>query len=186
MGISLFKKELTLGSIAMVLSKPISRTTFVLGKYLGQMAIQFLLCVLMASITLGFIWGYEHYSATSIFSAYLLMFFETAVITAVAYLFAINSGTITASVGTLIFTLLGHLHSPLNQNIAPFSFEGWIWKFIKSVTANLEIFNAKSLASYGLYYGPNEMLWAALYTGLCVAFYLSVTCFTFHHKDVLT
>src|SRR3989338_8878152 len=41
MGISLLQRELQMGSIAMVLSKPISRGSFLMGKYLGQISVQF-------------------------------------------------------------------------------------------------------------------------------------------------
>jgi len=40
MGISLFQRELQMGSISMLLSKPVSRTSFLAGKYLGQILVQ--------------------------------------------------------------------------------------------------------------------------------------------------
>ena len=81
MSISLFQREMTSGSISMVLSKPIARTTFLIGKYLGQVAVQLSLCTLMGLITIVVTERYgDPAAAVSILQSTLLVSGELAIL----------------------------------------------------------------------------------------------------------
>ena len=94
MGISLFQRELTLGSVSMVLSKPISRGTFLLGKFLGQLTVQTLVISAMALMTLAVsAANSETVPVAAILQTVILILFEVSVVTAVTYFFAVNAGS---------------------------------------------------------------------------------------------
>ena len=107
MGISLFQREIALGSVSMVLSKPIARHTFLLGKYLGQSLVQLVVMAAMVAVTISMTAYHEQSVVMPIIQAAILIFFEVTVLTAITYFFAVNSGSITTSVVTLLPFRLG-------------------------------------------------------------------------------
>lgn len=186
MGISLFQRELTSGSVSMVLSKPISRTYFLVGKYLGQIAVQTLVTFLMGAITLFACSRFgESVSYLAICQTLVLIVFEVAVLTAITYLFAVLSGAITTAIATLCLFALGHFRDSIGENVDT-SFTRAVWKGVKGTIPDLEVFNMKALASYGHAISSTEMGWAAVYAGFCVVFYLGAAALCFEQKDILT
>lgn len=186
MGIGLFKRELVTGSVAMVLSKPISRASFVLGKFLGQWLVQTMVTAAMLLVTLVVLWHYgalDRMGAAA--QATLLIALEVTVVTSVAYFFAVNAGTITAAVGTVLTFLLGQLRVDLSQAMGPTS-EGVVWRVTEAIIPRLEIFNVKPLASYGILVTAGHVGWATCYAACCAFFFLLAASVCFSNKDVLT
>jgi len=149
MGIGLFKKELTLGSVSMVLSKPIGRSTFLLGKFFGQIFVQFVVILVMILTTILIASPETESGVLSLVQTSILIFFEVTILTAITYFFAVNAGGITTAVVTLSIFCLGHLQGSIAHNIRPEYKSYTVWKIAQGMIPNLEIFNMKSLASYG-------------------------------------
>jgi ABC-type transport system involved in multi-copper enzyme maturation permease subunit len=186
MGISLFQKEIALGSVSLVLSKPIARPTFLLGKYLGQILVQFVVTAAMVGVTIGMTAFHEQAVLTPIIQSALMIFFEITVLTAITYFFAVNSGAITTAVVTLCLFALGHLRESVSKNLgSDYGVQG-IWRFTKTILPDLELFNMKGLASYGFGITARELGWASLYALCCVSFFLIMASVTFSRKDILT
>jgi hypothetical protein len=184
MGISLFHRELTLGSIYMVLSKPVSRWVFLVGKYLGQLTVQTAVIALMGLIAYATCARFEgNFSAVALFQAMAMIAFECATLTAITYLFAVNAGAITAAAVSLCLFTIGHLRDRVNENIGD-SFAIHIWNLTKALVPDLEIFNMKSMASYGMTISWHEMSLAFGYGAICVTFYLFAAVLCFNHKDI--
>jgi len=87
MSISLLQRELLMGSVSMLLSKPISRSTFLIGKYFGQMCVQFGVMLAMTLVIILSCLRFGNIEYSAILQAVLLMFFETCIIAAIAYFF---------------------------------------------------------------------------------------------------
>lgn len=185
-GISLFKRELLLGSVAMVLSKPISRASFLLGKFLGQALVQFCVIMAMVGITLIMCHDYEKMSAVAVWQAGWLTFLELSIISAVTYLFAVNASAITTAVAAVLCFCLGHLREAITLNLATGSKTTAVWSLIKVLIPDLEMFNMKSLASYGVELAFPEFMWVTLYAALCLFFFLFLAAVSFQRKDILT
>ncbi|MEZ4751703.1 MAG: hypothetical protein R3B54_14075 [Bdellovibrionota bacterium] len=187
MGIGLFKKELMLGSVAMVLSKPISRSSFLIGKYLGQVAIQFVVMFCMMLLTLAIQSNFQGDSSLlSVVQAVGLIFLEVLVLTAMAYFFAVNAGTITAAVVTLCLFAVGHMRESIVYHYNISISRSWIWPVIMSLIPDLEIFNMKTIASYGYTLDATQLFWAVMYSLCCAVFFLFVACVCFANKDIAT
>lgn len=187
MGVSLFQRELTLGSISMVLSKPISRASFLCGKFLGQMIAQLVVSFAMAGLTILICLRFgDSVSYISILETVTLILFEASVLTAITYFFAVNAGVITTAVATLCVFALGHLGDPISSNIDHDAFAQVVWRAVKGVLPDLEIFNMKSLASYGQSIGLTQMGWAFTYAILCTSFFLLAAMLCFNRKDIFT
>jgi len=190
MGISLFQRELTLGSISMVLSKPVSRTSFLLGKFFGQLVVQLVVTLTMGLITALVCSRYEgsvSVSHLAIFQTSLMIFFEIGVLTAITYFFAVNSGGVTTAVATLCLFAMGHLEKTVSENLrAQDSAPQLVFHFVQNLIPNLEIFNMKAFASYGRAVPWVELGWASTYAICCVVFFLTLASLTFNRKDILT
>jgi ABC-type transport system involved in multi-copper enzyme maturation permease subunit len=186
MGIPLFQKELQTGSVAMVLSKPISRTSFLLGKYLGQVGVQTLLTFAMGLLTLLACGRFEAgISSVATLQTTLLIACEASVLTAITYVFAVNTGAITTALLTLALFALGHTRESINSTLKQGE-DSALWKIVATFIPDLEIFNMKQLASYGQALPWTDVGWALLYGAVCLFFYLVVATFCFHRKDILT
>lgn len=186
MGISLFQRELTLGSVAMVLSKPIYRSTFVLGKYLGQLAVQSLVTLAMMGVTLLLCAGLKiNTPYLPILQNTLLTICEISVISAFTYLFAVNTGPITASISAAVLFLMGHFRDTFSETLKEDEVMS-VWSVVKSVFPNLEVFNIKALVSYGIGLSHSEMMLAFLYAVVCVAMFLALAILSFNRKDIFT
>ena len=186
MGISLFQRELQSGSISMVLSKPISRSTFLVGKYLGQVAVQAIMTLAMGAITLAICSRFDSgISAAAVIQTVSLIACEIAVLTAITFLFAVNTGAITTAILTLALFALGHTRGLVSSNLKT-SEELLVWRVVRTLIPDFEVFNMKQLASYGQTIPWTEFGLAASYALVCFAFYLVVASLCFERKDILT
>jgi ABC-type transport system involved in multi-copper enzyme maturation permease subunit len=186
MGITLLNRELNLGWIAMVLSKPVSRFHFLLGKFLGQLSIQAIVILMMGVLLVALCKLNEiQIVPLSIFQSLLLTFLEGLVMTAVVYVFAVNMGALIAAAASLSIFALGNftegaikVNSDLEQNP--------VWLVFKSLIPNLKLFNMKSLASYGLFLEWHQVGIVALYSFVCASMYFIVASLCFSRRDIYT
>jgi Cu-processing system permease protein len=186
MGISLFQREMTQGSISMVLSKPIARASFLVGKYLGQLLVQTAVIAVMGALTLLSVSRFPGmFSLAAVLQTLGLFAFEVAVLTAVTYFFAVNAGAITTAVVTVCVFLIGHFRDTVNKNL-PDAGGFSAWSLVKTITPDFEVFNMKALASYGQTIGWTEFGWAAVYAGCCIFFFLLLAGISFQAKDIAT
>jgi ABC-type transport system involved in multi-copper enzyme maturation permease subunit len=110
-GISLVYKELEKRTVYALLSKPIRRDEFILGKYLGLL---FTLLVNVAVMTLG-LWlsmlyqgGIETAGYLRVLPAVYLIFLSLAVTTAIALVFSTFSSPALSALFTLFLWMIGH------------------------------------------------------------------------------
>jgi len=185
MGISLFHRELAMGSVSMVLSKPIARWSFLLGKFLGQLAVQSSVIALMGVIVFVSCNRFgDHVSALAIAQTLLLTIFQVAVLTAITYLFAVISGAVTSALATFALFVLGHLREGVSENLG--TAKSPFWEVLKYIVPDLEVFNIKALASYGQAISGVELGWSALYALCCVVFFVMTASLLFQRKDIQT
>jgi ABC-type transport system involved in multi-copper enzyme maturation permease subunit len=184
-GISLFQKEIISGSVSMVLSKPISRSSFLIGKYIGQIITQFFVITIMGLITHTFLAVfYEIYEGYVLFQTLLLIFFEVMVLTAVTYFFSVIAGAMTSAILTICWFCIGHFWDIFSSVLEKKNLISWTT--VRTLIPNLEVFNMKDLASYAISISSLEIGYAFLYSLCCIAFYLTIGCLFFEQKDILT
>lgn len=182
MGISLFQRELNLGTVALVLSKPISRGSFLLGKFFGQLIVQIALIAILSLLVL-FIGGVTGIEA--ILQNLITTTLKISILTAVTYLFAVNTGAILSAMGSLLIYCLGHFVENVTMSIKDPTHLTF-WKFIQFFVPALESLNLKNLASYNILLPWSEIGILILYGGLMTGVYLSLAVFCFNERDILT
>lgn len=109
-GIVLFTQELQSRALMGLLSKPITRSQFIVGKYLGYLAVCTLVLVLLFLVLSALLYSNQMFAIEHLLFASLGILSDVAVTLAILVLFS----TVTNSFLTLSFTiaivLIGHSH----------------------------------------------------------------------------
>ncbi len=171
----LYQRELTSGSIYLILSKPISRTQYLSGKFLGQNAVQLaMLAMMYLMLLLSCSHFGEEFSKRATLQCLSLIAIQTMTLTAISYCFSIFSRGILPFLATFVLFLLGKFYPSLKQSLSAFSV----------LVPNFSILNTKALASYGLMITPAELSWLFTYAAVCTLFYLLLAITLFHRRDL--
>lgn len=151
-GIGLIYNELDRRTIYIIVSKPIRRYEFVIGKYLGllltiatNIAIMsggFFLLLLIKRLSISF----------SLVGAILLTFLEIAVVTAIATLFSSFSTPVLSAVFTFLIFVAGHLTDDLlkfaelvsKKEVAYAKILATLSRIVSYILPDLETFNIRN------------------------------------------
>lgn len=186
LGINLLHREVDRRTIYTILSKPISRSEFILGKYLGLVATIWLLIGCMAvvfagvSLLAGAPFHAGHVAALCLLGA------ETVVIVAVATLFSSFTTPMLASLFTAGIWVVGHLTQNLYL-LAQQSSDGQVGglaTFIYRALPDLELFNLSVEAVHGLPIPAGDIWWPVAYAVLYAALLLLAASALFSRRDL--
>lgn len=115
-GVSLVSKEIERRTVYSILSKPIGRGEFIVGKYLGlclTLLVNVIIMGIGVSLALLYVGGGK--LAFSIWGAICLIFFELTILTGVAILFSsFSSPALSALLAFLVF-IIGHFSQSLRD-----------------------------------------------------------------------
>ena len=184
-GIGLVSKEVERKSVYGLLTKPVTRTQFVLGKYVGLVLT---LAVNITAMTMAFyaVLFYMDLTASEatraswpaaamdwrLLIATLLIFAELAVVTALALFFSTFSSPLLAILLTLGLWIAGHFNADLRnfENVVNAPVIVWVAKVLYYVLPNLAPFDVKAEVVHGLPVMMRHvgltLLYAAVYTGV--------------------
>jgi len=184
-GIGLVNREIERKTIYTIASKPIPRGAFVLGKYVGLVALLVLLVVLMgAAQTLAMVLSHVPVEA-GFFTGLLTIVAELMVVTAFAVLFSTFTRSTLASFFSLSMVVIGHLSS----DIRDFGGASEV-VFIQKTSAlvfwllpNLEAFNVRSEIVHGVALPPEFIGLILGYGALYSAVVLAASVVVFHFRD---
>lgn len=185
-GIGLVYKEIQRRTIYTLLAKPISRTQFLVGKFLGLTLTIFLNVAFMAAVLL---------TLTVIFSgtgvnwelgkAVLLILVELTLVTAVAVFFSTFSTPTLSAMFTLGVYIIGHFSYDL-WVLARISEDAplrYLMYFIHYLLPNLEKFDVKGLVVHGIPIAWDYILWSVLYGLLYVVLLMTAAGEIFRRRD---
>jgi ABC-type transport system involved in multi-copper enzyme maturation permease subunit len=184
-GIGLVGKEIERRTVYTILARPISRTEFILGKYLGLVLTLFVNVAVMLAVFLGTLWMYRTPLQASLFQVAGLIFVELLLVTALALFFSTFSTTTLSAIMTLGVYLIGHLTTDLkglgetSQNAVVHTAVAWLYY----LCPNLEMLNIKGQASGGGSVEAAYVAVAALYGLLYAALLLTAACAVFRNRD---
>jgi ABC-type transport system involved in multi-copper enzyme maturation permease subunit len=193
-GISLVYKELEKRTVYALLSKPVHRHEFILGKYLG------LLCTLLVNVaimTVGLILTLMYHGGVG-FPGYLrlipavyLIFLSLALTTALALLFSTFSTPALSALFTFFLWVIGHFNGDLLEfgrlmKSVPLQ---WLFRTLYYVLPNLSNFttigsrNVIESAAYRQPIDPIAVLWVTVYGLLYCGILLSLSIVVFSRRD---
>jgi ABC-type transport system involved in multi-copper enzyme maturation permease subunit len=115
-GVSLVWKEIEKRTVYSIFSKPVARSEFIVGKYLGLGATLLLnVGVMGAGITLALLYVGGNGLVAGVWAAILLIFFELTILTAVAIMFSSFSTPALSALLTFFVFLIGHFSASLRE-----------------------------------------------------------------------
>jgi ABC-type transport system involved in multi-copper enzyme maturation permease subunit len=186
-GTGLVYKEIDKKTIYTLLAKPLHRSEFILGKFLGLVLTLFVMTAAMTAIFLAIVFAHTRTIEAGLLVAVAYIFVELVLITAVAVLFSSFSTPILSSLFALGFYLIGHLSWGLEliiRKMAPGTGKTLV-RTLFLVLPDLENFNFKTEVVHGLPIAPEIYLPALLY-GVCyTAFILGLAVLIFRRRDFI-
>ncbi|UCE86443.1 MAG: ABC transporter permease subunit [Deltaproteobacteria bacterium] len=152
LGVGVLHKEVDRRTIYTILSKPISRSEFVLGKYLGLTATIWLQLLIMSAAFALISWLAHAPLGTGHAAALLLSGLEMSLMVAVATLFSAFTTPMLASFFTAGIWVVGHLTRDLRQlaSHSDVSAVRELAVWIHRLLPDLESFNVSIQAVHGL------------------------------------
>jgi ABC-type transport system involved in multi-copper enzyme maturation permease subunit len=185
-GVGLVFKEIEKRTVYTLISKPIRRSQFILGKYLGLVMV---LAVNVAVMTVVFyllltIKGWMDFAITR---AILLIFVELLLVTAIAILFSSFSTPILSSLLTVTFYIIGHLSWGLLLLAGKLD-AGWaraLCRFLYLVLPNLDALNVKGMVVHGMHVPLDQVFFASVYGISYTLIVLALAVLVFRKRDFL-
>ncbi len=184
-GIGLVHKEIDRRTIYTIVSKPIHRFQFVLGKYFGLILTLFVNVTVMTVALAGLIFLGEGVWEFRLMVASGMIFLELMVITGIAILFSAFSTPTLSAIFTLSFFAIGRLLEDLRvfgeQYAGPLG-KGVI-RVLYYVLPNLGRFNISAEVAHGVPLGEVVSGKTILYGLLYVLAVLALTALVFQRRD---
>jgi len=186
-GTGLVYKEIDKKTLYTLLSKPIHRYQYLLGKYFGMILTLFVMLFLMTVLFLLLLFFHTFKFEWQIFAAVFLIFCELCLITAVAILFSCFSTPILSSIFTLAFYLIGHLSWGLETLIEKINsgLGRALARVLYALLPDLENFNIKTEIVHHLPI-PSELFVFSFLYGFCYSvFILFLAVLVFRRRDFI-
>jgi len=118
-GVGLVFKEIDSRTIYTILSKPVSRAEFILGKFLGLATTVGLEVFVMTTLLFGFLSFYPEPLDFNLLKAVILIYAELCILVAVALLFSSYSSSFMSILFCIAFLVIGHLTDDLAEIFEP-------------------------------------------------------------------
>ena len=186
LGISLLYKEIEKKTIYTILSKPIPRWIFVVGKYCGLMLTVLSEVVLLSGVYVLVISIQQGFPDGSFFISLLLLLVELMLLTAWATLFSAYSSPTVATAFILSIFVIGHLADDIwifgNQSENPMLQQ--MARYLYWILPNFEALSIREIAVHQENI-PWSRFWAAIGYGLSyTAAVLLLAVKVFEKKDI--
>jgi len=187
-GTGLLFKEIDRRTIYTVLSKPVRRYEFLLGKYFGLLLMLLVNVAVMGATFVAYLYLWQGYAGIALLKGIFLIYLELVLLTAVAIMFSTLASPILSAVFTLCVYITGHFMDGFRMLSERAERAGSVvGKLICDVAfyilPNLGFFDAKREAVHG-------KLISAQRIGLCIGYcavytiiLLTVSLMVFRRKN---
>lgn len=187
LGTTSFFKDVDRKVVYFILSKPVSRMQFLLGKFLGLCLMLLVTTAVLAVAYLGII-AYNHGGFDGVgLIAIAMQFLEMALFLA----FAIFVSTFSSSLLSIVYTsavfFLGHIVSSLLQDarsVGISGFEYWLVQALYYIFPNLEKFDARNLAVHAVGMPLASLGYALAYAVVYIVLLLTAAIWIFEKKEI--
>lgn len=185
MGSGMLHKEIDKRTIMTILSKPITRLDYLLGKYLGLMATLVIMIAAMIAL-FGVACGLTVAQFKSAYwTSFGLAACEMMVMTAVLVFFSSFSTPVLTSLFTLGVFLAGHTVQDLQRfaMVTESRVMESILNVVRFVLPNLDLFNVRNAAVHGLPIESAHVVWAVAYGLFYTGLMLILAEFAFRRRE---
>ena len=197
-GANLLHKEVDKKTSYLILTKPVRRYEFIMGKYFGLAAVLLICTAIMSALHAGYLTSFllsgadgPHQSVLwryylALGQAYFLIFLELCVISAFALLFSSISSPMFSAVGTFCIFFVGHGLRNLKDltETVESALGDWILTVMYYVLPALFHFDMKHKAAYADPQGAGDILFAVGYAAAYCTVVLAFTCAIFRRRQL--
>jgi len=185
-GINLLHKEIDKRTIYAVLAKPVPRWLFIVGKYLGLMAVLVVAIALMSVFYLGLVWWKGGVFPGHLIGALWLSVLEVSVLTSVAIVFSSFAPPLEAAIFVVGVWAIGHMSWGFAALAARLPWEGVgnAVVLLYYVVPDLETFNIRSQVVHQLPVEPSMYASAFLYAAAYTVAMLTLAVLIFRRRDL--
>lgn len=185
-GVSLVSKEIEKRTVFAIFSKPIGRGEFIVGKYFGLcLTLLVNILVMGVGVSLALLYVGGAHLAISVWSAIFLIFFELAIVTAVAILFSSFSSPALSALLTFFVFLIGNFSASLKDFAANLGSSGTkiFFNAIYYLLPNLSFYKFTTNAAHGDVPSPALLGGAVLYAVCYIGVLLAAAIFIFSRRN---
>ncbi len=185
-GVGLVSREIDRRTIYPVITRPVHRAEFILGKFCGLGLTLLVNVAFMAMGLLGLARVMEGKWSPELVPAILLAFVELLVLTAAAIFFSTFTTPTLSTIFTLSLFVIGRLSGDLKQFAAQVGGSGlkMISTALTYTLPNLARFNITEASVYGLPLGSGYVPLALLYGGAYLVLFLAAAIAVFARRDL--
>ncbi len=187
LGTTSFFKDVDRRVVYFILSKPVSRAQFLLGKFFGLCAVLFLTMAILAVAYLGLI-AYEHGGFDSLgLLAIAMQYLEMTLFLAFALFVSTFSSSLLSIVYTSAVFFLGHVVSSLIADARAIGITGVKFLLVQMlyyIFPNLEKFNARDIAIHAVAAPAVSFALAFAYAAVYIIFLLTAAVWIFNKKEI--
>lgn len=187
-GVGLVHKEIERRTLYAILSKPVGRGQFLLGKYLG-LCLTLLVNVLImgagVSLAIAYVSSGWNPLMIRIWPALLLIYLELAIITGVALLFSSFSTPTLSALLTFLVFIIGHLSADLKSFATSLGGVAarWIFTGLYYLLPNLSHYAFITPSAHGRIPDATTLFFAVLYAALYITVLLSAATLIFRQRN---
>jgi ABC-type transport system involved in multi-copper enzyme maturation permease subunit len=178
-------REVEKRTIYIMLSKPVRRWEFILGKYAGLMGVLLVSLFLMTAAFYIILLVVRIPAPVRLLLPVVMTFFELAILTAVAVLFSTFVTPITGAVFTFAVYFVGHLTRDLKllASMSPSPLVKFVSLFLYYVLPNLDNFNIRGEVVSNAVLDPGALSLSVVYAIVYTATLLLVSVAIFNRKE---
>lgn len=181
----MLSREIERRTLFLIVSKPISRTTFILGRFAGNMLTLLVLLVMMGAVFLLGVALYGTAITGPQITAIGMLWFELLILSAVGFAVSAFSGQLVSGIASVGAYFAGHLSADIYElgEKAELASLKYLAKGIYYALPNLERLNYRPQATYVLSTPASELLQNAAYAVSYAAVMLVISVILFRRRD---
>lgn len=185
LGTGMVYREIEQRTIHTILTHPVSRPAFILGKFLGLYATVLLSVVLLSAVYLPVVAMFGGGIQGSLLLTLALAALEALVVTSVAIFFSTVASPMLSAVFTLLVFLAGHFAHDMQHLAEAAQNEGLrvVTNIVYAVLPSLHYFDARNNILSGVAVSAGRLLWCLEYSVLYSAAVLVMTIVAFSRRD---
>lgn len=186
LSIGLVSNEIERRTIDVVLSRPVRRSQFLAGKYLGLLMVLAAVCLITTAAVdlalLGVQGGFDLLQLR-IWPAAWLILIELAIMTAVALFFSSFASQAVSALLSLLVFLIGRWGADLELMVRTAGSVRAIGRIVYHILPNLSYFNQIGNVARGGAVAGSDLFWPTVYGAGYVIAVLAATVFIFNRRD---
>ena len=186
MGVSLISQEVETRTIYISLARPVSRTSFILGKILGMALVLILNILIINSVSMLNYFYYGGTFSSLLFYAIVFSFFESFLVLLVVVLFSMVTNITISIINTIIIFFIGHsISASLEIGFVKRSL--LLPKIIKAYSYIIPNFDKINIKDFIIYKSSLEFSYIAGSLLYCIIYstaLLSIMIYTFNRKEL--